>query len=367
MMAETDLPPIHKDFDRWYGEVELRDDQGLKEARWKGVLSVVGDANRDDVEALIRLVFRTRQKAAPETLQKIRQAFKNADDAFDMQDNDRELEVLAGICLVVLMEDGKDIGAAAALAVTTAALGGARKLNVPMDLCALAESAIDHIAEENRKRPDLEDYSPSEPPKLDFKKAAAKVRETPDWNSVALAFNIAAGDVRTAMKTMTLEQADAVWAVNQFMSIQDEELQMLWWLIGQRSWDYNCSFSDVEYEARPLVFAKELADSTEFLPGPPSVKALLSRAGLEEKNSATISVVINAANQEWLEKLVGEQNPSPVSSPLHFAIQRQCETGAGDAWIAGWAAATCVNSEHSVTPLLLGELFYRERLLRKLE
>ena len=366
-MAETDLSSMYPDFVRWYRTVDLRTDQSCWQARWDGVVTVVADANQDDIEALTRLAFRTRPAAASTTVQKIRQAFKTADDAFDMQGNDRELEVLAGACIVVLMADGKDVGAAAALAVTTTALGGARKPDVPMDLCTLAERAIERIADANRQRPTLDNYSPLQPPKLDFRKAAAKIRETQNWNGVAEAFNLAADAVRTAMKATTQRQEDAVRNMNQFVSIQDEELQMLWWLTGQRSWDYNCPFGGVPVDAQPLVFAKELADSTGYQPGPPSVKALLSRAGLKERERVTIPAVINAANTAWLQQVVGEENPSPVSAPLHFAIKRQLETGAGTLWVPGWAAATGVSADHTVSPLLLGELFYRERLLRKFE
>ena len=167
------------------------------------------------------------------------------------------------------------------------------------------------------------------------------------------------------MKAAAQRQASANRAVNQFVSIQDEELQMLWWLMGQRSWDYNCPFSAVPVPAQPLAFAKELADSTEFLPGPPSVKALLSRAGLEERKSVMIPAAINAVAPERLAQVVGEEDPSPVSSPIHFAIKRQLETGAGDTWVPGWAATTDVSADHAVSPLLLGVLFYRERLLRE--
>ena len=284
-----------------------------------------------------------------------------------MQGNDRELEVLASACLVALMDAGEDIGAVAALAVTTTALGGARKPNVPMDLCTLAESAIDCIAEANRQRPTLEDYSSLEPLKFDFQKAAAKVRDAQDGGGVAEAFTLAAGDVRTAMRAVAQRQEDVFQTVKQFFSIQDEELQMLWWLTGRRSWDYSCPFDAVLAAAQPLVFAKELADSTEFLPGPPSVEALLSRAGLEESKRLIIPEAINATDPEWLAEVVGEEDPSPVSSPLHFAIKRQLETGAGDAWVSGWAAATDVSAEHPVSPLRLGVLFYRERLLRMFE
>jgi hypothetical protein len=55
--------------------------------------------------------------------------------------------------------------------------------------------------------------------------------------------------------------------------------------------------------------------------------------------------------------------PSPVSTPIHYGIQRQTEIGDGDAWIAGWAAAVGVPATIAVAPLTLGLLFYRERLL----
>ena len=72
---------------------------------------------------------------------------------------------------------------------------------------------------------------------------------------------------------------------------------MLWWLTGRRSFDLDCSFDTVPVEARPLVFAKELSDSTEFLPGPASVKGLLSHAGLKDRKKVALSHVINAATE----------------------------------------------------------------------
>ena len=366
MMDGTDLPPMHSNFARWYGAVDLRKDQSHRRARWDGVVGVARSAGRDDVEALIRLAFRTRQPAASAAVQTIRQAFKAADDAFDMQGNDRELQVLAGACLVVLMDYDKDIAGAAALAVTTAALGCDRRLDLPMDLLALAESAIDRIAEADRQRPALEDYSSLKPLKLDFKEAKRKVRGEQTWGALAGAFALAAKDVTAALAAAAERQVKAARAVSRFFRIQDEEMQMLWWLTGQRSWDYDCPFSDVPVLAQPLAFAKELADSTEFPPGPPSVMGLLSRAGLDELTSVKIPAVINAANQEWLEQVVGEEDPSAVSAPLHFAVKRRLETGAGDEWVPAWAAMTEASADQTVSPLRLGVQFYRERLLRKL-
>ena len=138
---------------------------------------------------------------------------------------------------------------------------------------------------------------------------------------------------------------------------------MLWWLTGQRSKDHNCAFSDVPAEAQPLVFGAELANATQILPGPPSVPAMLSRAGVKDKKKIAVSAAINAADQTWLRRILGDRSPSPVTMPLHFAISRQLETGPGDTWVAGWVSATSVSDSLDLPGLTLGTLFYRERLL----
>ncbi|MGB8266897.1 MAG: GTPase-associated system all-helical protein GASH [Candidatus Velthaea sp.] len=364
MMADAQAPPMHPDFARWYSVVALGENQPLRQGRWMGISSTIAVADRGVVEALIRLAFRTRQPAAPAALEKIRKAFKAADDTFDMHGNDRELEVLAGACLAVLMQGGKKVGAAAAIAVSTTAVAGARKPDLPMDLEVIAESAIDQIAEASRKRPDMSRMTSSEAPKFDFEQAAAKVREQPaNPDFVAQAFTLAADSIRSALSAAARQQATIVQAIDNFLRLQDEELQMLWWLTGGRSWDYDCAFESVPAEAQPLVFAKELADSTGTLPGPASVKALLSRAGLKERKKLTIPAAINAADTAWLQKVIAQDDPSPFSNPIHFAIKRQLETGAGEAWIPGWEATTGVSAIHSMSSLTLGMLFYRERAL----
>ncbi len=362
-MADADAPPMHEDFARWYGVVSLGEDHTRRAARWKGVSSVVKTAVRSTIETLLRLAHRTRQTPTAAEVQAVRQAFKAADDAFEMSGNDRELQVLAGACLTVLMERDEHVGAAAALAATTAGFGGARKPDLPMDLTVLGEIAIDRWSEANRKRPSLGTLDLSGLPKFTFETAAAKAREGFSAESVAAAFAIAADQTRAVIRQIVEQQASRVSKVDRFLRLQDEELQMLWWLTGQRSWDCDRAFDAVPVDLQPLVFASELADNTKFLPGPPSIRAILSRAGLKEHKKVSIAAAVNAADSKWLQSRLAEVDPSPVSTPLHFAIKRQLETGSGDTWVAGWAASTGVNNSFALSALALGNLFYRERLL----
>ncbi len=55
-MDDGDEPPMHEDFARWYSVVSLGDDHARRQARWKGVSSVVNTAVRNTIETLLRLV-----------------------------------------------------------------------------------------------------------------------------------------------------------------------------------------------------------------------------------------------------------------------------------------------------------------------
>lgn len=360
----ADPVPMHKDFARWYAAVSVDDNQARRDARWAAVATIIASADRKVVETLLRLAHRSRQPPPSAAVQALRQAFKANDETFEMNGNDRELQVLAAAGVAALMDTDRSAGAWAALAATTTGLHGARKPDLPMDLAALGEAAIVRRGEANRKRPVV--GGQGNVPTFDSGQAARKMKEVQNFESAIQAFTLIGDAIGAALKVLAEDQANMVRSFNRFFQVQDEELQMLWWLVGQRSFDYDCAFEDVPGEVQPLVFASELADQTKFLPGPPSVAGMLSRAGLKERKMVSITRAINAAKPEWLKDVLGEHEVSPVTTPLHEAIKRQLETGAGDAWVAGWAAATGVNNDHGLSSLALGNLFYRERLIRVL-
>jgi hypothetical protein len=227
-----------------------------------------------------------------------------------------------------------------------------------MDLVGLAENAIVALAESERRRPDLARLATPPFNTFNFDTAAAKARES-NWENVALAFGISAEATRTALVSLARLQV----ATTRFVMSQDEELQMLWWLVGQQSWDLDCPFKSLPVASRPLVLGKELAQLTAFAPGPTAVRALLSRAGLADGKRLTLIEAIEAGDQAWLATLVAERTPSPITQPIHFAIRARMENARRDMWVPPWAAATGIEVKHALSPLALGLLFYRERLL----
>jgi GTPase-associated system helical domain len=339
-MSEPETTAMHPDFPRWYAEVDVEQNRDRMTRRFRGVSELNRALTIGDVETMVRIVFNGRPNPSAESLSRIRKPFNDADDLFEMQGNMREMEILCASALAILAEKNTDKAAIGALSVTTAILGGARVLRLPMDLPAIAERAISRMAENHRKRPPLRDLA-----------AAAH-----DLDS-------AAEDALANLSTLFTE---SIQNLETFITIQDEELQMLWWTFGERSNDFDCPFGDVPRRRQPFVFGKELADLTEFSPGPASSKALLARAGLQDIPAVTIPEAVNACEVAWLGLLHIQQDVSPVSAPLHSAIHRKLETGDEASWIAGWAAICGIDQNYSLPGLVLGNLFYRERLLTKL-
>lgn len=355
---------MHKEFPRWYTSVNVGIDQSRLLARWNGITSAIENADWNRVEALIRLSFGGKATPTAEQVQGIQNAFLTADATFEQKGNARELQILSASALAVLMEDeSEDLSGEAALATSTAFLSGARKTDLPMDLARLAESALNRQGVANRKRPSLLTKSRAEVPKVGFEKAIAKITEQSDSSGIAGAFALAADATKTALATLVQRHAASLEAIEKFTRAQDEELQLLWWLVGGYSEEYDCAFESVPAESQPFVLAYELSNHTEILPGPPSIKALLMKAGLKSRKKIAISDAVNSLRPEWATPIVEGIQPSPLTSPLHFAIVRQLETGRGEDWIAGWAASTGIAKGFSLSAVELAQSFYRERLL----
>lgn len=362
MMAAKALAPVEGEFAGWFATLSVGDDGTLRGLRHKGVLAAVAEADAAAIETWVRLAFKSKRAPSSAAIDAFRVPF-GVDETFPTSGNARELQVLAAICLAQVMETGNR-KATAALAVTTASCQKARGPKLPMDLVSRAEATILEIAEIRRSRPNISKFVSAEAPDFDFTSANEKISAAPGFPAVEEALTEAADAVRGAFDALSGELASAFSHLERHIKMKDEELQMLWWLTGAHSVDLNCDFSAISADAQPLVLGTELAVLTEILPGPASVKGLLSRAGLKERKKLTIAAAVNAVPLDWAKTIAGEEEFSPVTTPLHFALARRLETGGDDdAWVANWASVAEIPATHDMSGVALGVQFYRERLL----
>lgn len=357
----SDVSVMHSDFPQWMAEFNLghRDGWGT---RWNGVAQVASAAKEHEIEQLLRIALGGRQAPTPVFSEKFREAFRNADPEFPAS-GERELKVLAGATLAAILGCGKSIAIYAGLATSTASMSGLRQFSLPMSLTGMAENALHDHAELNRQRPDASALLGGRVQiKFDTTALMQPLKDQPNAEAIVNALGQLAKLTNDAVNLLVQGQTKLSSAINSFLRIQDEELQMLWWLIGERSLDLNCKFSEIDRHFLPLALGRELAAMTEVLPGPVSIEGLLSRAGVKVEREIVMAEAIDSSPEDWISSLIVDMEPSPILHPLHFAAKRRAEAGP-EAWIKAWAATVGVEPRQTLREVEVGLLFYKESLL----
>jgi len=352
---------MREQFAAWYSDVSLGEDSERVERRWEGVYTLAAQADMSYVDCLIALAF--GRAVSAESLDKILGHF--ADDSLDQGRIERELQILSGSALALALDRNDEIAAYAAVAITTASMTGVRIYDLPMNLPAMADHARVRISEMNRARTDANSISPNLP-LISLAEAKAKLEEQPNPTGMAAALELCATAVSQAFNTLSKELLAISQKNHRFWAIQDEELNLLWWIIGGYSSDLDKFFDDVPSNAQPLTFGKELADLTSFLPGPPSIKAMLCRARLSTRVTITIPEAVNACSNDWLNALRNRHvQTSPLIEPIHSAIHLKLQGNDNDSWVPDWAAACNLDEDGAFSTADIGWLFYCECLIQQ--
>ena len=209
------------EFQRWYEAVQLTLDPQVMEARWAALQALAESINDAELEALARAAFRSDQTTAATATVRTKLADKGGAMA------DEEFALLAAAALAVILQRDEPAAARAATMICTAHFKNLRTLRQPMDLVGLGATARVALARTSRRRPPLE----LEPmPSLEVDTTPAE--ETEDSNE---SIRLLAGAFTEAMQQIADRQADFEERALRYISIQDEELNMLWWLQGGRT------------------------------------------------------------------------------------------------------------------------------------
>lgn len=350
---------MHADFPKLYSEIST--DGAQRALRWTAIEAITEHWTRAQGEMLARLVFSTKsppgghqEDELAAALVAFHQAFSEADPSIEQ--GARQDQVLAAG--VVLRYIGWH--SMVALAITTAACGGVRKPALPIDLVTLTKNALSQLGASRRRRPDLSKISISAP-EFAFEPDFAEV--TPSSPSTFKdVFDQFTETVSEALVDLVSKFNESTKLLVDAGKKADEELDLLSWVLGQRSLLPNQAFADLPVSEKPLVFARDLASLTTICPGPNSIPALLSRAGVKAAGKIRIADAVNAVSDAWTSAVLNGRKPSPVTSPVHFALLKRQETGPGEGWHAGWTAITGIDADATMSPITLAEQFYREIL-----
>lgn len=357
----TRPPQMTADFARWYAEAFM-DEGARREQRWNGVVDVAATADYETVEVLTRLAFPTPVPASGRKSEKLAavhsklvQTISGGDTAFDPTHSTRELQVLAAAVLARLAPNMPD----AALLVTTASMGGFRKPELPMDLAGLAEAALVKLSERKQVRQEFAKIKLAAP-KVEYK-FDAEILATMEAEKIQTEFGRLRDATAAAIERVVSDQNRVVKVLHDRQELDEEELQMLWWLTGGYSHVSEKPFAKIDDKLLPLTLAHELAEMTAVSPGPGSIRALLLRAGVGTTKLKLVDAV-NAPSAEWAKEVSDSTLVSPVTTPIHFALEQRAELASTDTWQAAWAGLTGLPVDLQLPAVTLAELFYREHV-----
>lgn len=340
------------EFLRWCEEVSLSVDSTNVDARFAAVEAAAMLVTHEELEALIRAAFDAKQTSAATA--SLRTKLAGRGDAL----RDQEFKLFAAATLARILQGNEPNAALAATMIGTTDLGGLRKLKQPMRLIGLAKSARTALAQSTRRRPQLK---LALLPELTVDATKAMELEETNDGFVALA-----AACTCVIETLAQRQAEFEQLALSYISIQDEELNMLWWLQGGRSSELNVPFAQIQRELRPFVLARELAEVTYSIPGASAIEALLAQASVDDDEPIAITAAVQALPVEWLKTAIPDGSSVKVSSvttPLHDAFRRRLEVGGADSWIANWAGACDIDAAAKLSPLRLADLCYCEQLI----
>lgn len=339
------------EFQRWYEVVQLKLNPQEMELRWAAVQALAESVDDAELEALTRAAFRSDQTTTATTAVRTKLADKSGAMA------DEEFALLAAATLVLILHEDHPAAARASLMICTAHFLNLRTPRQPMDLVGLGTTARLSLARTSRRRPSLELESM---PSLEVDTASAE--EADETNE---SIKLLADAVTAKMQQLAERQANFEQRALRYISIQDEELNMLWWLQGGRTHAGEL-FEEIPREQQPFVLARDLAEATSALPGASAICSLLERAGIKDEEPLEIAAAIQVLPIEWLRIALPDavkQKASPVTTPLHEGIRRRLEVRGEDSWIAGWAGVCDIDKASRLTPLQLADLCYCEQLL----
>lgn len=357
---------MHQYFADWYRVTGIDIAAVPLEARWQAIETLVAGLKAPSAIELVRLAHQ-RIDSQASFVTEMRDIFKATDATFPMRDNDFEMAVLAAVAEVHLLEsEGTHPADLVALATESAAFS-----HWTPALPELPDAASSYVANEaTRVR------KHGEPPTLSgmsvSKEAAKPISDLASQNAAAPIQASMMEDLVKALDAALARAGKFLSKVQQYAAdlhdIRAEEIDVLWWLLGEASIELGRPWAAIDPVAHSLVMGRELASRTIYLPGLRASAAILQRASRSsgpEGVDASVGEAINAAPYDWRQLIAREECPDklPILMPIHVAIIKAVEVGEGGDWVPLAQHETKFDFTSRVTSLEMSRQMYTESLL----
>jgi len=361
---------MHRDFADWYRSTTIEPNHSLLERRWSGVETILKTFKGSDLLVLTRLVYGL-DLCDKGTIAKMQAAFKEADSAFQMRNNDEELRILAASVLMQQLTKHNDpVSNSVALGISCIDAHGFGPRPALPDLPGAAAAYLTREAVEVRATTSVTapTWTVSQAHALieSAKTSIGQGQAASAIQPIAESITVLEGSLKMLVKSVE----KAVQALDKAQHTLQEETNILWWVLGGYSRDLEEPMSALDLHAACTVAAKELADLTIFMPGPAAARAFLDRLLRRDSGdlpAATIKDVVNASPRTWRESWAERYTSLSRDGlfPVIMAVLRSLETEGPDDWIAAYEKVSSIATTQAMPLLDIADQMYHELLLAR--
>lgn len=286
---------MEKNIGTWYGQANIFCTSDILDKRKKSIKTCIEEeVSWDFIKNIIKLFMKGKENKQDKFKESFADIFIKDDSAFSYE-QDKELQLLAGIMLnEILKEDNK--------------------YNTIIELSCIClknyyeppiEGIFNNIERyfyESLKQ--LRENEDNKYAKSNFRKSLQAMFKE-NTGLVTGNLNEEVAEQLESLKKNIINIFSNFEKMQKINNLKSEDSEVLWWIIGEWSYDLDKPFKEIEENFIPVLIGKEMADKVKVLPGPFAAKAVIHKILSNFKDKKLyIYNYGEKIEKDWLEKFV---------------------------------------------------------------
>ena len=351
------------EFPDWYRAVDLQPDSETINERWGSIENFTETVKHNDIIQLVRL-FYDIDPINKDFLNSFVKYFQEKDVTITIEGNRAEIRLLSGASLIQILRnnDNVDLKNLTALTIATINFGFENNSNL---IPTVYKTAIEYL---NRRSQEVRDIAGIK----DFSEKIAIDIDKGSLNSFELVEEAIITNLKKIYNLLIRRQNTNYKNIDIKLNIQQEETNVLWWLIGEASNELNCSLKSKNKEEILLVIAKELSDLTKLMPGFFQIHFFIKKALILSKGKFVdigLNEVVNNTPTDWKRNFLStvEHSLFDIDLPILNCIKLSLETDEENDWLSFYKNLTKKDASKKFEMIEIGKQFYNELILIRLK
>lgn len=286
---------MEKNIGTWYGQANISCTSDILDKRKKSIKTCIEEGvDWDFIKSTIKLFMKGKDNKQDKFKESFADIFIKDDSAFSYE-KDKEIQLLAGIMLNEILKNNNEN-------------------NILIELSCIClknyfEPPIEGIFNNIEKGfyeslKELRENEDNEYTKSDFRKSLqTMLKENPSLATANI--NEEVSIQLESLKKNIINIFSNFEKMQKINNLKSEDSEVLWWMIGEWSYDLNKSFKEINENFIPILIGKEMADKVNVLPGPFATKAVINKILSNYKDKQLyIYNYAEKIEKTWLGKFV---------------------------------------------------------------